>query len=541
MLATWGGGQLFAFSGLDGRTDYETGIVARTAKDGRAGIEIMLPARAMVSFDEAPPVEADMTGDTLRARTRAGETRMVFADARHLVVDGPCRLPDLPAGLRCATKGTRTLIAGGETVDESLLDADLDLLFAARRSWLAGHEVALQSLNDARQGTTRKCLSVMKTQVCSPQGRLRHRWTTPDRWPHRNIWLWDSAFHAIGWRHVDPALAREMLLAVLDTQQPDGRIPISATPVAHGMSSYTQPPVLTLAASLVDAAQPDEAWLSRVYPDLCRYIEWDLAHRDSDGAGLAEWAIEGDPGCRSGESGADNSSRFDSATQLDAPDFNAMLALEAELLGRFAERLEKPADAAKWREIHVQLCSLMNDRLWSEEHGIYMDAAAGTREHTGVLSCAGFMPLICGAATPAQAARLVEHLNDPATFGRPLPVPTIAPATSPEYAKDMWRGPAWVNINWLLDYGLRRYGLNGEADRLAALTCAAIERSYEEHGCIFEYYDDEGVRPSPELLRKGSCDPDQWIHQVIHDYGWSATLYVDWVMRGTMDMEFIYQ
>ena len=74
-------------------------------------------------------------------------------------------------------------------------------------------------------------------------------------------------------------------------------------------------------------------------PRLEAHLEWIMAHRDSDGAGLVEWAIEGDPQCRSGESGMDNSPRFDAATQLDATDFNAYLSLECEIVSRLSVRV----------------------------------------------------------------------------------------------------------------------------------------------------------------------------------------------------------
>ncbi|MFW5745378.1 MAG: amylo-alpha-1,6-glucosidase [Spirochaetota bacterium] len=543
-LSVWGGGQLLAFSGLDGPTDFEHGVVARTAKDGRAAVEIMLPERALLVFGEAAPVEIDVTGDTLRARTGRGESRLVFADAHHLLVEGPCRVegPDggpMPEALRVAQSGDRTLVGTASAFEESWLDADAGGLWEDRRAWLAtavervvGVGADGGSVPGRRGATLRKALSVMKTQVCTPEGLLRHRWTTPDRWPHRKIWLWDSGFHAAGWRHVDPPLAREMLSAVVDTQRPDGRIPISTDPFGRKTGAFTQPPVLALAVALVDEAAGDDEWLASVYEPLVRYVEWDLANRDSDGAGLVEWAIEGDPGCRSGESGADNSSRFDAATQLDAPDFNALLAHELEHLAAFADRLGRNEDVGRLRERHRALCARMNDRLWDEKTGIYMDALAATGERTGVLSAAGFLPLLCGAPSPRQAAKLVAHLREPATFGRPLPLPTIVANEYGAYSKDMWRGPAWVNVNWMVARGLRRYGYEAEARALVDRTMTVIEEQYARHGCIFEYYDDEDVVDPPRLLRKGSCDPEEWIHQSIHDYGWSATLYVDWAASG---------
>ncbi|MFW6262111.1 MAG: amylo-alpha-1,6-glucosidase, partial [Spirochaetota bacterium] len=432
-----------------------------------------------------------------------------------------------------------TLVGTASAFEESWLDADAGGLWEDRRAWLAtavervvGVGADGGSVPGRRGATLRKALSVMKTQVCTPEGLLRHRWTTPDRWPHRKIWLWDSGFHAAGWRHVAPPLAREMLSAVVDTQRPDGRIPISTDPFGRETGVFTQPPVLALAVALVDEAARDDEWLASMYEPLVCYVEWDLANRDSDGFGLVEWAIEGDPGCRSGESGADNSSRFDAATQLDAPDFNALLAHELEHLAAFADRLGRADAAARLRERYRALCARMNDRLWDEKTGIYMDALAATGERTGVLSAAGFLPLLCGAPSPRQAAKLVAHLREPETFGRPLPLPTIVANEYGAYSKDMWRGPAWVNVNWMVARGLRRYGYEAEARALVDRTMTVIEEQYARHGCIFEYYDDENVVDPPSLLRKGSCDPEEWIHQSIHDYGWSATLYVDWAASG---------
>ncbi|TVR57927.1 MAG: flagellar biosynthesis protein FlgM [Spirochaetaceae bacterium] len=530
-LSTWGGGQLLAFSGLDGPTDYRSGLVARTATAGGTGVEIMLPAYAHLRFDAATPHETDITGDSLAVGTASGSTRMVFLDAHHVLIEGPCAVGKLPDELRSVSRGDRMLVGSAAHFDDALLESDFETTWSARRRWLCDRRGLLTGEPEARKRTAVKCLSIMKTQVCSPEGKITHRWTTPDRWPHRNMWLWDSAFHAIGWRHVDAALAKEMLLAVLDMQHADGRIPISNNPFFEKTSGYTQPPVLTLAAALVDELAPDDEWLAAVYPRLRAYVEWDLKNRDTDGDGLLEWAIEGNPGCRSGESGADNSTRFDSATQLDAPDFNAMIALELELLAAIASRLCRPDEARELLSRQQTICRLMNERLWDDDAGLYIDAHAGTAERTGVLSYAGFLPLICGAASREQAGRIVSHLSNPATFGRPLPIPTIS-ASDAGYKKDMWRGPAWVNINWLVERGLRRYGYTKEADRIVTTTCEVIERMYAQLGSIFEYYDDEDALVPPELDRKGANDGSRWIHRVIHDYGWSATLYVDWTLRG---------
>ena len=69
-------------------------------------------------------------------------------------------------------------------------------------------------------------VSVMKSQVCTPEGPFRHLWTTPERYPHKKLWLWDSAFHSLGNRVLGEGLAMDTILSVLDTQLPDGMIPL---------------------------------------------------------------------------------------------------------------------------------------------------------------------------------------------------------------------------------------------------------------------------------------------------------------------------
>ncbi len=65
-----------------------------------------------------------------------------------------------------------------------------------------------------------------------------------------------------------------------------------------------------------------------------------------------------------------------------------------------------------------------------------------------------------------------------------------------------------------------------------------IEQSCERFGTLFEYFDDRREIDPPALLRKGSCAPEvSPYHQVIHDYGWTATLYVDLVFSNRDERE----
>lgn len=523
----WHTGKLLAFSHIDGPTDFEQGLVGRTVSNG---IDVKLPGECQIRFHEKI-FSARVGSDWFEAQGADGKSvRGVLLDAHHLLIEGDCNIPFTSPQIANLADENRLLIGSAAHFQPALLGADFDVALKARQRWLG--ETCRTLLRHTLTQSARDALSVavsqMKGQVCSPEGLIRHSWTTPDRWPHRAMWLWDSAFHAIGWRHIDASLARSMISAVLDTQSDDGFIPHMSSPGCR--SDITQPPLLAMAAQLVLEKCKAPEWLAAIYPKLSAYVQWSQKHRDRDGGGLLEWIIDDNPQCRSGESGMDNSPRFDTAIPLDAPDFNAFLAGEYEVLADFAQRLGKPVEAEHWLAKHKRLCRLINEKLWSERHGLYCDREPASGKLTPVLSSAGFMPLLCGAPDHEQARILAAHLENPSTFGTTLPIPSIAASDVEQYSKDMWRGPVWINSNWLVARGLKRYGLHDAAERLRRLTLEELERSCARHGTFFEYYDDRGEIEPFRLPRKGKNIPGEHPHQAIHDYGWSGALYVDWLL-----------
>jgi glycogen debranching enzyme len=59
-------------------------------------------------------------------------------------------------------------------------------------------------------------------------------------------------------------------------------------------------------------------------------------------------------------------------------------------------------------------------------------------------------------------------------------VPTSSPWFNP---KLYWQGPTWVNINWLIIDGLRRYGFKDHANALTESTLEMVTKA----GC-YEYF-----------------------------------------------------
>ena len=534
----WHRGQLMAFSGVDGPTNYETGLVIRTTADP-PGLEIVYPGTGFIVFGRQPNTDIILSNDLFSfGRAAAQTTGGCLLDSHHLLISGSVAVSGTSDAIRYIFEDDRCLVGAASHFDPTLIGASMDAAWRLRSRWILDRPIP-DRVSAATRRVLFRALAVMKGQLCAPEGAVHHPWTTPDRWPHKDMWLWDSVFHAIGWRHIDPVLARGALDAVLDFQKADGFIPHQMSPTRRP-SEYTQPPILAYGVKLVNEMLDDTEWLRLVYPKLAAYIGWDLDNRDKDGDGLAEWLIEGNPESRSGESGMDNSPRFDFhyPALLAAVDFNSYLALECEVMSAFAHRLGYKADATRWHDKHARLCRLINRHLWSEKDQFYCDFCPSDGTRSPILSSAGFLPLICGAATPDRVAALARHLRDPAMFATEFPVPSIAVRDRDHYSKDMWRGPTWVNINWLIARGLERYAQSDDAfaqlaQSLDEATMQNVERMCEAYGTFFEYFDDRGEVAPPGLLRKGVCTPDNPFRQVIHDYGWTTTLYVDLVWRSS--------
>ncbi len=161
--------------------------------------------------------------------------------------------------------------------------------------------------------------------------------TVPSRSLYPHQWSWDSAFVAIGLRHLSPHRAQRELESLLNAQWSDGRIPHivfnpevppgayfpspdfwrsstagrgAGAPAAPETSGIVQPPVHALAAWLVHRADPARSrsrrFLERLHPRLDAWHRYLAAHRDLGGAGLA--AI-----VHPWESGLDNSPCWDTA------------------------------------------------------------------------------------------------------------------------------------------------------------------------------------------------------------------------------------
>ena len=429
-------------------------------------------------------------------------------------------------------------IARGETAEKATADAKAGLLadiraIADRRRAYFDKVPVVDGLTEVQQRTLAKAFSIMKGQVNSPEGVLTCRYTTPDRIPHQKMWLWDSAFHSIGNIYLDPELAHETLYAVLLGQREDGMIFHSMGPEG-GSIDRTQPPILAWAYWKLYKKTGRVDWVEEAFPILEGYLDWNFKNRDQNQNLLLEWFTDPQqPTCRCGESGMDNTPRFDTDAVLEAIDFSCFMANEMRCMSAMAKLLNKPEAAAKYADLYQKMGDKINDHLYDTQDNRYYDRELESGEFSRIPTVSSFLPLFAGICPPERAGKLAADLRNPATFALKHMVPTVA-ADHKDFSIDYWRGTTWICYNYLIEQGCRDNGLTDIADRIVDATVDMVSHWYGRAGCIFEVYDPKGVLCPTELHRKGHAPDPTYINsklQIVQDFGWSSTLYTAMVME----------
>jgi neutral trehalase len=124
------------------------------------------------------------------------------------------------------------------------------------------------------------------------------------------------------------------------------------------------------------------------------------------------------------------------------------------------------------------------EELWDDYSAQYYSRDFVTHRLLKNPSIATLLPLYAGSISKERAEQLLRLLENERSFGPAYPVPSVPINSFWFHPKLYWQGPSWVNMNWLIIDGLRRYGFK---DHAAALTESTLEM-VRKSGC-YEYFD----------------------------------------------------
>ena len=233
----------------------------------------------------------------------------------------------------------------------------------------------------------------------------------------------------------------------------------------------------------VDNSPSWDAALSAVPADLSllgRYHRRDLevadaAHRptDVDYARYVGLVVDYK---ESGYSDADLASRHDFV--VECPSFNAILGAAEVALARIAA--EVGADPEVHRERARRITSAIVDRLWDPATATFRVRDVRTGRLSPARCVNGLVPVILPGLPAEHAAAIVAEAES-VRFGLPaqsgLPLPSYD-RTAPDFdTLRYWRGPIWLNVNWLLRRGLQQHGYGDHAEDLRTSMLRLVHRS----------------------------------------------------------------
>ena len=353
---------------------------------------------------------------------------------------------------------------------------------------------------------------IMRAGLISPRFYMTREGMTPSKIHYVGVWQWDAFFHALAYRHIDSKLAEDQIRLVLDHQREDGMIPDAVhdegivthldVPVS---ANVTKPPLAAWIAVKLYESSGNRDFLDEIYEPLVRWNNWWFDHNDVDRDGLCQYD-------HPFSSGLDDSPLWDGGMPVESPDLNTYLCLQQQSLARIAKAIGLYDDARGWTERAEQLAQRMIDRMWDEQAGLFW--ALRDEQPIRIVTPFSLYPLWTGRMPPHITERLIAHLTDPQEFWTHFPLPTVACTEGCYDPEQMWRGPTWVNINYLFIEGLIRCGRIDLAAQLRDRTLDLVMQRDD----IFEYYHPQTGAPPPKAAPI---------------FGWTSAVFIDLAIKAS--------
>jgi alpha,alpha-trehalase len=218
------------------------------------------------------------------------------------------------------------------------------------------------------------------------------------------------------------------------------------------------------------------------------------------------------------ESGFDPSERW-GPFNVDVTNFapvclNVLLAVLEHDLAEFSRILGDPEGVARWEKAFAERRTRIDRYLWDPPAGLYFDWNFTRKVRRVYPFATTFWPLWAGLASPTQATRVQAELP---RFERPGGI-----RTSDRETGNQWDAPfGWAPLQLFAALGLKRYGFDTDARRIADSFLAMVVEDFERRGTIVEKYDVERRKSEVEArIHFGYAD-----NQI--GFGWTNGVFLE--------------
>lgn len=340
-------------------------------------------------------------------------------------------------------------------------------------------------------------------------GYIRHPYLIPAGY-YNQMWDWDGFFIGLHWANQNPADAkylRDWVLSFASSADKDGYVAGCVTPQGPRplFGKFAMKPFLAQGALVAAQQLHDYTWLRPAWPAMQRILEYRKRTQFDANWGLWFWD-------NAMQSGADNNA----ALTNEPKDPSAILAVDASVwamreylaMAAIADHLNDPKAARSYRQQAAATRSAILAKLWSSTDAMFFNRRRANGTWVRVISWSSFLPLVDGLLPPADARRMIRcHLLNPDEMQSRYGLRSLA-KSEPAYNNQAiinpysnWRGPIWINANFLDWIALRRYGFHAESRWLAVTLAAMLHRDVAKWDSMHEDYNadtGDGLAPTPE-------------------------------------------
>lgn len=167
------------------------------------------------------------------------------------------------------------------------------------------------------------------------------------------------------------------------------------------------------------------------------------------------------------------------------PLFNTMLIKSNEsllelyaLIGGSEDKIQQ---LKAWQTKSIQS---FNEKLFNKELGAYIHYDLRNNKPLNYVSSSSFTPLFAGIPDSERAAILVKTMMEKFGNDHQYLCASFDPTSERYNPKKYWRGPVWINVNWILYNGLKKYGFTEISERIKNDSVTLVEK----YG-FYEYFD----------------------------------------------------
>ncbi len=370
----------------------------------------------------------------------------------------------------------------------------------------------------------KECAKVVKDHIAKtykanfrePAPRLPYPFLVPGANYTHQLWDWDSWLTGTALIGIDDPdiekYEKGCVLDFLENMDQYGRIPILVEDRPNWLFDLNEnykgnihKPCLAIQALDISTQYGDLSWIAPYFDKILKYLEYYEKNQKHAETGLYYWIDDLAIGFDNDPSVFYHQDRSVAAIYL-----NSLMYKELVSASELAKQLGRE-EAAELKEKADSLAKSIQNECFDGVDGFFYSADITLKPvdpnnwlHSGhprfwkslpikVTTWAGMLPLWAGIATKEQAERCVKRYLNPEGLYSQFGVRSLA-KNEKMYAEvdsgnpSCWLGPIWINANWFVYEGLKKYGYADLAHEIAEKTIRLLAADILENHDFHEYY-----------------------------------------------------